>query len=175
MSNVANYLLYTVPDEVHTALKLLRDLDAHAYLAGGALRDLVLGGKPNDYDVFVISESPEETDSIHTTLVLSGYTQQHSASYDSEGYLADYRKGAVNVVIYANKLYKNIIELVEGFDLNINMFLYDDLEEMVVQNVVGWYPTQPVQVHNRSKSIRVQDRIFKFKNRYPHLDWSNVC
>lgn len=171
MNNTVSYPLFEVPVEVRETLTMLRSTGAHAYLAGGALRDLVLGEKPNDYDVFVISESPEETDNLHTELVLSGFVQQHSASYDSEGYLADYRNGDVNVIIYANTLYKNIVELVEGFDLNMNMFLYDDIEEIEVQNVVGWTPDKPVKVHNRHKSMRVNDRIFRFKQRYPNLKW----
>lgn len=174
MNNTASYPLFTVPDEVHEALALLRDIDSHAYLAGGALRDLVLGNEPNDYDVFVVSESPEETDCIHTELVMSGYVQQHCASYDSEGYISDYRKGDVNVIIYSNTLYKNIVELIEGFDLNMNMFLYDDLEEREVQNLAGWDVTKPVKVHNRSKSNRVQDRVFRFKKKYPTLNWREV-
>lgn len=174
MNNTVSYPLCEVPVEVTETLKMLRAHDAHAYLVGGALRDIILGKEPNDYDLFIVSESPEETDALHTALVLSGYTQQHASSYDSEGYLTDYRKGDVNVVIYDNTLYSNIVELVQGFDLNINMYLYDDLEEMEIQNVVGWDITKPVAVHNRSKSFRVQDRIFKFKSKFPELDWGQV-
>ena len=175
MSNTANsYPLFKLPDEVHETLTYLRGNGFYAYLVGGALRDTLLGCEPKDWDIFCITSNPDETFKLHRNLVTKGFEQQHQASYDSEGYLADYRKGNVNVVVYSDCLYTGIAPLVQGFDMNMNMWLYDDLEEMIVYNVADWDTTKPVEIHNRSKSHRVHARVTKFKERYPNLDWSKV-
>lgn len=165
---------YPLPVEVQGTLDLLRSRNIYAYLAGGAVRDMVLGHTPKDYDIFIISESPDETLVMDSLIRELGFEQQHQASYDSEGYLCDYRKDSVNIVIYSDHLYFGIGGLVLGFDLNLNMWLYDDVEEDELQNLANWSPNDPIEVKNRNKSLRVQARITKFKERYPELDWSRV-
>ena len=49
-----------IPDFVRTALDRLRTQGHSAYIVGGSLRDLMLGGTPNDWDV-TTSARPEQT------------------------------------------------------------------------------------------------------------------
>ncbi len=62
-----------VPAEVFTLMTLLGDQGHEAYLIGGAVRDLLLGRKPGDYDM-ATSATPDEMQDIFVDypLVLTG-------------------------------------------------------------------------------------------------------
>ena len=54
---------YAIPEYVKKILQLLNDAGHEAYIAGGAVRDLLLGRTPGDFDV-TTSATPEETAAV---------------------------------------------------------------------------------------------------------------
>ena len=54
---------YAIPEYVKKILQLLNDAGHEAYIAGGAVRDLLLGRTPGDFDV-TTAATPEETAAV---------------------------------------------------------------------------------------------------------------
>lgn len=54
---------YTIPDYVQKMLKLLNDAGYEAYIAGGAVRDMLLGCPPGDFDI-TTGAVPEEVSAV---------------------------------------------------------------------------------------------------------------
>ncbi len=56
-------MLYSIPSQVNKAISLLYEAGYSAYVVGGAVRDLVMGKIPHDWDI-TTSAKPEETEKI---------------------------------------------------------------------------------------------------------------
>ena len=56
-----------IPDYVKKILKQICDSGYSAYVAGGAVRDIVLGRNPHDYDI-ATSARPEDTVAVLSTV-----------------------------------------------------------------------------------------------------------
>lgn len=59
-------MLYSIPLQVNTAISLLNEAGFSAYVVGGAVRDLVMGKTPHDWDI-TTSARPEETEDVFSS------------------------------------------------------------------------------------------------------------
>lgn len=172
-----------IPKHVKEMLAQLNDLEAtsEAALCGGALRDLYLGGEVSDWDIFCTVRSGDlETISKIFYIVSSlGFTISHSHgngyAEGSDGFIADFRLGDINFILYGATSYCTIDKLVLDFDLNINAWVYypyDPVDRVV--NLTDWDKTKPVKVLNQSKDVRMGARLPRFKAKYPNLLWGDL-
>lgn len=60
------YAVDIIPAEVKLALQVLTDAGYSCFVAGGAVRDVILGRKPNDWDI-ATSATPDETEAVFAT------------------------------------------------------------------------------------------------------------
>ena len=71
-----------IPPYVREILKLIESSGHKAYVAGGAVRDIVLGKTPHDYDI-ATSAKPDETVSMFAQAGLNYY--DNAAKHGGEG------------------------------------------------------------------------------------------
>lgn len=148
---------------------VLRTLDYEPHLVGGVLRVAALGGSTKDVDVAILSH---QSNTLHGVLERLGYVQQHSADSKyglTQGFVADYRKDDINIILYNPDVYSDIEELVSTFDLNINKYYIAD---GVLCN--DHFDGCTVLYTEHSTHQRNIDRVNRFRQEYPNLDWSLV-
>jgi len=169
-------------------VKVLERLGYAVSIVGGALRVAALGGTTQDVDIAVLVDGVDglsrlEND-VHEVLNRvplcdEEFRYSHERSYsDSDGFLADWRSGKVNLIAYNSNCYPTIKSLVDQFDLNINQWYvhptkgmvndYIEFDNHVVSVIVN--PKRDCQGH----TLRLADRIQRFKLIYPHFNWSKV-
>lgn len=152
----------------------LRNATIDAYIVGGALRHKVLGGGTADVDIAVLCTLGEYAGV--QMLLPDVFELQHDRAYeDNDGFLADYRCGNVNIIVYDESKYATIDNLVDRFDMNINQFYLDpETDKIVNKHLVGDKVLLNPLRGNEFLRDRMIDRVHKFKGRLPHLDWSAV-
>ena len=152
----------------------LRSAYVDAYIVGGALRHKVLGGGTADVDIAILC-TLREYDNVRM-LLPDVFELQHDRAYeDNDGFLADYRYGDVNIIVYDESTYPTVDRLVGRFDMNINQFYLDPETDTIVNkhlvgDVVKLNPLRGMEFYRE----RMIDRVEKFKGRLPNLDWSDV-
>ncbi|QGH73769.1 hypothetical protein [Vibrio phage vB_VhaP_VH-5] len=157
--------------EVQNTLQVLRGLDYQPHLIGGVLRVAALGGTTADVDIALIEDS---TDQLVLDVLLKGlgYNLQHvqDSKYANEtnGFLADYRKGDINIILYSSEVYNNVRELVSSFDLSINKY-YLDSDGVLCNDHFDGYVVKCTESSNHTHNL---ERITRFKTEYPDLDWT---
>ena len=114
-----------IPDSVQFIVKKLTDAGFVAYLAGGCVRDLILGLKPRDYDV-VTSATPEQIMQLFKRTVSVG------AQFGVVKVLLNHESYEV-----ATFRGKSAEEDVSRRDFTINGLLYDLREQCVIDHVGG--------------------------------------
>lgn len=152
-------------------LVALRQAGLDPYLIGGLLRVEQLGGETSDVDIALLV-SPQSYKNVRNIVErLGGFEIQHecdSPYAHTAGFLADFRWGDTNLIIYNSMHYPTIQSLVASFDLNINRYYevagvtYNDEFNGVVT-----YNAHPLHIPK-------PERVARFKVEYPHLDWSGV-
>lgn len=154
-----------------------------AAVVGGALRVLALGGATQDVDIAVICEDTHDyeclTKDLHILIQpIIGERVIHchdKSGYGStDGFFGDFRLGNINVVAYDRSTYEDIGELISKFDMNINQWYIDD--HGLLEN--DYFDGSKVEInpHRDScyKEARLDDRIKRFKESLPNLDWSGI-
>ena len=158
-----------LPQIVQDDITVLRALQYEPHLVGGVLRVAALGGTTADVDIALIVDHRDEV--IMATLDRLGYNVQHmqDSKYanDTNGFLADYRKGDVNIILYSAGVYSGIRDLVASFDLNINKYY---LHDGVLCN--DHFDGEFIIYTENSHHKRHLERITRFRCEYPDLDWS---
>lgn len=158
-----------LPQIVQNDITVLRALQYEPHLVGGVLRVAALGGTTSDVDIALIVDHRDEV--IMATLDRLGYNVQHiqDSKYanDTNGFLADYRKGDVNIILYSAEVYDGIRDLVSSFDLNINKYY---LHDGVLCN--DHFDGEFVIYTENSHHARHLERITRFRCEYPDLDWT---
>lgn len=114
-----------IPDHVQFIVKKLTDAGFVAYLAGGCVRDLILGLKPKDYDV-ATTATPEQIMQLFKRTVSVG------AQFGVVKVLLNHESYEV-----ATFRGKNAEEDVLRRDFTINGLLYDLREQRVIDYVGG--------------------------------------
>lgn len=93
--------MLTIPADVRNVLNQLRSFGYEAYIVGGAVRDLLLGTEPYDYDV-ATNAMPEKVYEIfdhcsmptgirHGTITVLGQVNVEVTTYRKDGAYADHR------------------------------------------------------------------------------------
>lgn len=154
-------------------------------IVGGALRVLALGGTTGDVDIAVLLEDFTDLNRLQADLRILiqplGYDfalQHCSGLYsDSDGFVADWRCGDINIIAYNTERFTNgFTSLIGQFDLNINQWYFDAHDNLVNDYYV--LEEKKVLVNpERDGGGRVNrfgERIARFKEALPHLDWSEV-
>lgn len=158
-----------LPQLVQDDITVLRALKYEPHLVGGVLRVAALGGTTADVDIALIVDHRDEL--ILATLDRLGYDVQHTQdskyANDTNGFLADYRKGDVNIILYSAAVYSGVSDLVASFDLNINKYY---LHHGVLCN--DHFDGEFVIYTENSHHARHLERITRFRCEYPNLDWS---
>ena len=162
-------LLDKVTVQVKGLVSTLCNLQYDPLLIGGVLRVAALGGSTADVDIALIVPSNDKF--IHTTLEHLGFdlvhTQDSKYADETNGFLADYRKDDVNIILYSAAVYTDVRDLVSSFDLNINKYY---LEDGALCN--DYFDGYVVLYTENSNHQRHLDRITRFSLEYPDLDWT---
>lgn len=169
-------------------VSILEKMDYNVSIIGGALRVVALGGTTQDVDIAVLVDGTDglnileqEVNQVLNNIPWYGeeFSYSHTRSYsDSDGFLADWRSGRVNLIAYNSNCYPTIKSLVDQFDLNINQWYvhpttgvtndYLDYSDGILSVHIN--PKRDCQGH----TLRLSDRIQRFKLIYPHFNWSKV-
>lgn len=156
----------------NTHLRVLRQSGLMPYLIGGLLRVEQLGGVTSDVDIALLVTPQRYEEVCKIVEGLGGYELQHecdSPYAHTAGFLADFRWGDTNLILYNSIHYPTIQSLVASFDLSINKYYelagitYNDEFDGTRVN----YNTHPLHLPR-------PERIARFRMEYPHLDWSAV-
>ena len=127
MKKITKQLL--LPTAVSEAMNILRNAGFQAFLVGGAVRDLLLGRTPKDYDL-TTDATPDQIESVfpHTypsgkkygtiTVLIDGFVQEIT-TFRFDGEYTDGRRP--NQVTFST----NVEEDVTRRDATINAILYD--------------------------------------------------
>ncbi|MEM7181219.1 MAG: CCA tRNA nucleotidyltransferase [Spirochaetota bacterium] len=141
----AKELAQLLPDSIHRSLlKIFRNLAEHGhacYLVGGAVRDLVMGSTPHEYD-FTTSATPEQVKQIFkrvidtgiqhgTVTVLDGGMQYEITTFRSEVGYSDGRRP--DQIIYGSSLSDDL----QRRDFTMNALALDLLENKFVDEHQG--------------------------------------
>lgn len=152
-----------------TLLVTLQSLQYEPEFVGGVLRVAALGGKTADVDIACIVSSKDTF--IHEVLHKVGFTLEHTqdSKYADEtnGFLADFRKDDVNVILYSDAVYADVQDLVSSFDLNINKYYLKD--GVLCNDHFNGYNVVYTESSNHRRHL---ERIARFSAEYPDLDWS---
>lgn len=171
-------------ERAKTIKGILKGAGYNCEIVGGALRVLALGGSTQDVDIAVIVEGGWEYHALvaDMRILLRPFAPciQHShdlSGYSSnDGFMGDLRLGNINVIAYSKDTYPNIDALIGKFDLNINQWYIDS--DGNLENDY-WCPNrQQVKINKYRDSChrigRLDERIARFKQDLPHLDWSKL-
>jgi poly(A) polymerase len=121
-------------------VRTLRDAGHEAFFAGGCVRDLVMGARPNDYDV-TTSATPDEVmvlfgktvpvgAAFGVVLVILGGREYEVATFRTEGGYSDGR--------HPDRVaFSTAEEDVRRRDFTINGLLYDPVKDEVIDYVGG--------------------------------------
>lgn len=140
-------------------------------IIGGVLRVEQLGGATKDIDVALRITAPHVSN-CRRFMEKHGYVLVHaqrSRYAFREGFLGDYRKGNVNVIMYNAHIYTSLAKLVDSFDLNINKFYEENgsLYNQSFDGVTVQYTPNPLHIPKPA-------RVARFRKEYPELNWSRV-
>lgn len=171
-----------VLEQAKFAVGILQAAGYDAHIVGGALRVLAVGGSTADVDIAVIGPTDEQI-ALHNDLrILFKYTNfefrlQNVATYGGKaGFLSDWRSGSINVINYDAAVYSTVVDLVQGFDFNFNMYLLSNND--TVYNVFKGgtdkvYLNTNIATHHNIKKVHTE-RLPRFRKMLSHLDWSAV-
>lgn len=167
---------YNIPEAVQHVIDQLKLVGIEATLVGGALRAAALGGTTNDYDLVIFGER-DEFFSMDTEIDRLGFRNQHYDEYcNNEGYVADWRKDDVNIIMYDSCKVSDWYDLVGIFDLNINQWYINESGEL--ENEHYNPETKCVKINPFRDGLghieRLSARIERFRTILPDLDWSEI-
>lgn len=167
---------YNIPEAVQHVIDQLKAVGIEATLVGGALRAAALGGTTNDYDLVIFGER-EDFFSIDTEIERLGFRNQHHDEYcNNEGYVADWRKDDINIIMYDSCKVADWYDLIEVFDLNINQWYINEAGEL--ENDYYDSETKLVTINPFRDGLghaeRLTQRIERFRSILPDLDWSEI-
>lgn len=174
--------------EAKLVVTILEKFGYVSSIIGGALRVAALGGTTQDVDIAVLVDGVEglstlekEVDQILNNIPWCGeeFQYSHARSYsDSDGFLADWRSGKINLIAYNTNCYPTIKSLVDQFDLTINQWYVSPTTGVTNDHLKYDYGTPVVEVNPKrdcqGHTLRLSDRIQRFKLIYPHFNWSKV-
>lgn len=168
-----------------TISSILKGAGYKTQIVGGALRVLALGGTTGDVDIAVLIDNWDELEKLKADLriLLSPFSynfelQHCSGMYsDTDGFVADWRCGDINIIAYNNDVFDNGFKSLIGmFDLNINQWYLTDCGNLAndFYNPKDGKVLVNPERDGGGRVNRFGERITRFKSDLQHLDWSEV-
>lgn len=130
-------MFFEIPSQVKTVISLLNSASFSAYVVGGAVRDLVMGKTPNDWDI-TTSALPEETKKVFenykfvetgikhgTVLVIVDEMPLEITTFRIDGDYTDHRRP--DNVLFTDKLYDDLSRR----DFTVNALAYHPQEGLI--------------------------------------------
>ncbi len=130
-------MFFEIPSQVKTVISLLNSAGFSAYVVGGAVRDLVMGKTPNDWDI-TTSALPEETKKVFenykfvetgikhgTVLVIVDEMPLEITTFRIDGDYTDHRRP--DNVLFTDKLYDDLSRR----DFTVNALAYHPQEGLI--------------------------------------------
>ena len=138
-----------------TVVKALREAGFDAYLVGGCVRDLLLGGTPKDFDV-ATDATPEEVKSVFPRARLVGrrfriahvqfrrefievstFRRGNPDDEDDDAFASDANHRSVDGVILRDNLYGTRDEDALRRDFTVNALYYDPIDDVMLDYCGG--------------------------------------
>lgn len=129
----------------------LRRADFEAYIVGGAVRDLILGGQPKDFDV-ATNAKPEEIKALFRRARVIGRRFQivhvrdgkdiievttYRGPHDSDGSLKSASQQSAQGLLLRDNVYGTLEQDAARRDLTINAMYYDPVSETILDQIDG--------------------------------------
>lgn len=157
------------------------DLRKNAVIAGGAVRDALIGRKPDDIDIFVFGKISEYVFEEYCRLFdATEWKVDNSYTQDMETDIvfaeAEFREHKVQI-IEAKSFGKSVEDLVAGFDWNICKFAYNNDGLKMFDDPANLHPggTLRVGAVKRQQIDRSFKRGKEFAARYHlHLPYGEI-
>lgn len=155
----------------------LREHGINTVLAGGAVRDIIHGSIPKDYDLIVLGPGDIQVASDASLLLARSVIPFHySASFVQgalpgkldwvlKAYIADIEVD----IIRHNREYSSAKDAVEGFDCTLNMAWYDSTSDVVVRH--PRYPEYGGRVFLTEYCDDPERRTKYLSAKYPEYQW----
>ena len=135
-------------------------------IAGGAVRDTLMGREPKDYDVFILDADREISgDAIKETLARLFTNVKVSEAHLSEPFLVSTIKVDGLVVQVMTSPHLDIDQLMASFDWNVCLFAYDGTFHAKTQ-LEDIAPSKDLVLQKVTFSISTMRRGFRFSERF---------
>jgi hypothetical protein len=148
----------------HLCDEFTKRCNAHAIVAGGSVRDVLMGREPKDFDVFVLCQG-ELADNWHNGLEKLNSPEWHK----SEPYLQRTLRVDGRVVQVMRSNASNVGEVLDLFDWNVSRFAYDPkLTDPVIKltELSDIAEGKPLKLHRVTFPVSTLRRGFRFSERF---------
>lgn len=152
-------------------------------IAGGAVRDEVMGRTPKDYDVFILgcpfnAESRDAVTERLSTLPSLDQLEFHKSEPFLTGTVSFHVGGSDAVVQVMTTDAATVADLLDRFDWNVSRFAYDGTVHALT-NVADIGAGQPLRLHKVTYPLSTLRRGFRFSERFgmelQHADILDLC
>ena len=161
------------------------------YVAGGSVRDFILGRDIKDIDFYILSKSIIEVQALTTTLRTQGYEKQHTPAYISNEIVSGFtttvwKKEYVDVMLVqqvANTTKNHINDYINAtFDVGLcmcyidkkgNRYVNEAFLEDKVNNTITFY--QRPQLTNTQVYRSISEHIPRIKSKYNYPTRISYC
>ena len=135
-------------------------------IAGGAVRDVLLGREPKDYDLFLLGRGPSREASEEVSARLSDMDHVKPLDWHkSEPFLVDtVRVGASEVQVMLTPE-TTMDALIQTFDWNICLFGYDG-SVRAAEDISNIAPGKPLRLQRVTFPLSTLRRGFRFSERF---------
>lgn len=158
-----NGLVASVHDAMHRRLGRV----GQVVVAGGSVRDVLMGRNPKDIDVFVLVGAPIEAVITTTAEALSDLDAIETPEWHkSEPFLqATVRYNGAMVQVMLSP-YATVDALLDSFDWNVSMFAYDGQTVTQRTEVEDIAEGKPLVLHRVTFPLSTLRRGFRFSERF---------
>lgn len=156
--------------EVIQVLKRLDHYNIPFVIAGGYPRDIALGNKPNDIDIFILHKKSTHTE-VFLLYMEDAYHKCSCHEYDDtdfNSYKYDVKGTQINIIV--DHVSDSVIDVINDFDFNINQFVLTSsryYESFCVQYLGGSFGKLQVV----SKGSVTEERMSRFKQMAKDTGW----
>jgi len=135
-------------------------------IAGGAVRDTLMGVEPKDYDVFILNtDKAKDGKTIAEKLAVEFKTVEPKEYHKSEPYLVEtVMVGDAFVQVMASS-FTSVTELVASFDWNVCLFAYDG-EFHQRTSIEDIAPGKDLVLQKNTFPVSTLRRGFRFSERF---------
>ncbi len=134
-------------------------------IAGGAVRDTLMGRNPKDYDLFILTDKRDGVFVLIAQLLGEALAKNNIPKVDakiewhkSEPYLLEsvsYKGAELQIMVNFSK---DIYELVDGFDWNVSLFGYGKLKS----DEYGFYCKEDISNIGHGKYLKLNKLTYPY-------------